>query len=329
MQIGIIGLGRMGMNMARRLIKAKHEVVVFNRTLEKVAVMVKEGAVGASSLEEFKKKLSGPRIVWLMLPTGQPLEEHIKALSSLLDKGDMIIDGGNSYFKDDLRHAEELKGKGIRYMDAGVSGGIWGLELGYCTMAGGEAADFKKIEPILKDLAPQNGYLHCGPVGAGHYVKMVHNGIEYGLMQAYGEGFELLQASPYKPDPAAVAALWNQGSVIRSWLLELAAEAFKENKDLAGVSGFVEDSGEGRWAVQQAVECGVAAPVMTLSLYQRFLSRQKDVFSNRVLAALRNKFGGHAVVADGNTRRTTAAGAGGIESAKAQPGVQPARSNKK
>ena len=228
MQIGMIGLGRMGMNMAKRWINAKHEVVVYNRTASKVEDIVKEGAVGTTTLEDFVKKLKGPRIVWLMLPTGQPLEEHLQKLSQLLSAGDIIIDGGNSYYKDDLRHYDELKKKGIRYLDAGVSGGIWGLKLGYCTMVGGDEADFKHLEPLLKDLAPKDGYLYCGKTGAGHFVKMVHNGIEYGMMQAYGEGFEILQASPYKPDPQKVAHLWNQGSVVRSWLLELAAEALAE-----------------------------------------------------------------------------------------------------
>ncbi len=322
MQIGLIGLGRMGMNMAKRLIKAKHEVVVFNRTAEKVQEVVKEGGVGAVSLEEFVKKLKGPRIVWLMLPTGQPLEDHIQALSKILSKGDIIIDGGNSYYKDDIRHAEELKKLGIKYLDAGVSGGIWGLAVGYCLMVGGEKEVFNHVEPILKDLAPQNGYLHCGETGAGHFVKMVHNGIEYGMMQAYGEGFEILQASPYKPDLSKVAHLWNQGSVVRSWLLELAAEALTEDPGLTHIGGYVQDSGEGRWTVQQAVESGVAAPVITLSLYQRFLSRQKDAFSNKVLAALRNKFGGHNVVSDAEKERKSIAGAGSMEAAQGQAGVK-------
>lgn len=320
MQLGMIGLGRMGMNMARRLIGAGHEVVVFNRTAEKVQAMEKEGAKGATSLEEFVKKLKAPRVVWLMLPTGKPLEDHIDALSKILSKGDIVIEGGNSYFKDDIRHYDELKKKGIHYMDAGVSGGVWGLKIGYCLMLGGDAADFKHVEPILKDLAPKDGYLLCGGPGAGHYVKMVHNGIEYGMMQAYAEGFELLQASPYKPDSQKVANLWNQGSVVRSWLLELAADAFKEDADLSGVAGYVEDSGEGRWTAQQAIELGVSAPVLTQSLYQRFMSRQKDAFSNKVLAALRNKFGGHAVVTDGDKARKSTAGAGHFKPSKPQKG---------
>ncbi len=324
MQIGMIGLGRMGMNMARRWLNAKHDVVVYNRTASKVEEVVKDGAVGTTTLEDFVAKLKAPRIVWLMLPTGAVLEEHIDKLSGLLSKGDLIIDGGNSYYKDDIRHAADLKKKGINYLDAGVSGGIWGLKLGYCTMVGGDEAQFKHIEPLLKDLAPKNGYLYCGGTGGGHFVKMVHNGIEYGMMQAYGEGFEILQASPYKPDSAKVANLWNQGSVVRSWLLELAANAFAGDSQLKDVSGYVEDSGEGRWTVQQAVESGVAAPVITLALYQRFLSRQKDAFSNKVLAALRAQFGGHAIVKDAETKRSSEAGAGSYQAATGQKGVKPA-----
>jgi len=324
MQMGLIGLGRMGMNMARRLIMAKHEIVVYNRTKEKVDAMVKEGAKGASSLEDFVKKLKTPRVVWLMLPTGKPLEDHINSLSKILSKGDILIDGGNSYFKDDIRHFDDLKKSGIHYLDAGVSGGIWGLKVGYCTMVGGDKKDFDHIEPLLKSLAPREGYLYCGGAGAGHYVKMVHNGIEYGMMQAYGEGFELIAASPYKPDMGEVANLWNHGSVIRSWLLELARDAFIEDPKLKDVSGYVQDSGEGRWTVQQAVESGVAAPIITLSLYQRFLSRQKDPFTNKVLAALRNKFGGHAVVKDAEEKRKSSAGAGGFVASTSQKGVKPA-----
>lgn len=329
MQIGLIGLGRMGMNMARRWIEYKHDVVVFNRSIDKVEQMVKEGATGSTSFEDFIGKLKTPRIVWLMLPTGPILEDHIEKLSHLLSPGDIIIEGGNSYFKDDIRHADELKKKGIHYLDAGVSGGIWGLKLGYCTMVGGGKEQFGYIEPLLKDLAPKEGYLYCGEVGAGHFVKMVHNGIEYGMMQAYGEGFELLQASPYKPDLSKVAHLWNQGSVVRSWLLELAADALKEDKNLTQVSGYVQDSGEGRWTVQQAVELGVSLPVITISLFQRFLSRQKEAFSNKVLSALRNKFGGHEIVKDSEKARSSVAGAGTFTAATAQTGVKPAGFDKK
>ncbi len=323
MEIGIVGLGRMGMNMARRLIRAGHKVTVFNRTAQKVTDMVKEGAVGSDSLLDFINKLKSPRIIWLMLPEGSVLEDHINQLSRELSMGDIVIDGGNSFFKDDLRRFELFKAKGIHFMDAGVSGGMWGLKNGYCTMVGGEEKIFKTIEPILQDLSPKDGYLYCGPSGAGHFLKMVHNGIEYGMMQAYGEGFEILKASPYQVDFQKVAHLWNQGSVVRSWLLELAEEAFKESPGLAGISGYVEDSGEGRWTVQQAVEYGVAAPVITASLYQRFLSRQKDAFSNKVLSALRNKFGGHALFKNVDVKSEASAGAGGVQPAKAEKDVKP------
>jgi 6-phosphogluconate dehydrogenase len=297
MQIGIIGLGRMGMNMARRLIKGNHEVVLYNRTQEKVKIIEKEGAIGTASLKELVQKLNIPRIIWIMLPAGPIVDEHIKQLSSLVSKGDLIIDGGNSYYKDDIRRTSELEPHGIHYMDAGVSGGIWGLEIGYCTMIGGERSDFKHIEPLLKTLAPEDGYLYCGPHGAGHFVKMVHNGIEYAIMEAYGEGFEILQASQYKDsfNYHNIAHLWNQGSVIRSWLLELLESAFKKDPHLDKIRGYVEDSGEGRWTVLQAVESGVSAPTITHSLFKRFESRKDDLFSDKILAALRNEFGGHEI----------------------------------
>ncbi len=297
MQIGIIGLGRMGMNMARRLIKWNHEVVVYNRTQEKVKIMEKERAIGTASLKELVQKLNTPRIIWIMLPAGAIVDEHIKQLSNLISKGDLIIDGGNSYYKDDIRRSSELKSLGIHYMDAGVSGGIWGLEIGYCIMIGGERSDFKHIEPLLKTLAPEDGYLYCGAHGAGHFVKMVHNGIEYAIMEAYGEGFEILQASQYRDsfNYHNIAHLWNQGSVIRSWLLELLESAFKKDPHLDKIRGYVEDSGEGRWTVLQAVETGVSAPTITHSLFKRFESRQDDLFSDKILAALRNEFGGHAI----------------------------------
>ena len=297
MQIGMIGLGRMGMNMTRRLLGGNHEVVVYNRTQDKVQLMEKEGATGTTSLEELVKKLTPPRVIWIMLPAGTVVGEHIDQLIPLIDKGDIIIDGGNSYYKDDIMRAEKLKPKGIHYMDAGVSGGIWGLKVGYCTMIGGSKTDFQHIEPLLKTLAPEDGYLYCGPAGAGHFVKMVHNGIEYAMMEAYGEGFEILQASQYgeQLNFAEVAHLWNQGSVIRSWLLELLESAFKKDPNLDRIHGYVEDSGEGRWTVQQAVESGVSATAITHSLFKRFDSRKTDIFSNKILAALRNEFGGHAV----------------------------------
>ncbi|KPJ80224.1 MAG: 6-phosphogluconate dehydrogenase [Spirochaetes bacterium DG_61] len=297
MQIGIIGLGRMGMNMARRLIKDNHEVVVYNRTQEKAKIMEKEGAIGTASLKELVQKLNTPRVIWIMLPAGPIVDEHIKQLSGLVSNGDLIIDGGNSYYKDDIRRASELKSHGIHYMDAGVSGGIWGLEIGYCTMIGGERSDFKHIEPLLKTLAPEDGYLYCGPHGAGHFVKMVHNGIEYAIMESYGEGFEILQASQYRDsfNYHDIAHLWNQGSVIRSWLLELLESTFAKDPHLDKIRGYVEDSGEGRWTVLQAVESGVSAPTIAHSLFKRFESRQDDLFSNKILAALRNEFGGHAI----------------------------------
>jgi 6-phosphogluconate dehydrogenase len=299
MQVGMIGLGRMGMNMARRLLRGKHEVVVWNRTQEKVKQMEKEGAIGSASLEEMVQKLSAPRVLWIMLPAGKIVDDAIETLAPLLSPGDIIVDGGNSKFRDDIRRAEELKKSAIHYVDAGISGGIWGLQVGYCSMIGGDEVDFRHIEPLLETLAPRDGYLYCGPTGSGHFVKMVHNGIEYAIMEAYGEGFELLKASPYGEglNMQAVAHLWNQGSVIRSWLLELLESAFEKDPDLAAIRGYVEDSGEGRWTVQESVEMGVSAPVIALSLFKRFQSRQEDLFSDKVLAALRNEFGGHAVVA--------------------------------
>jgi len=297
-ELAMIGLGRMGMNMARRLLKGNHQVIAYNRTPNRTDEIVKEGAIGAYSLSELMEKLSPPRVVWLMLPAGPTIDDHLEQLKDLLSPGDMVIDGGNTYYKDDIRRAEMLAEKGIQYVDAGVSGGIWGLKVGYCTMVGGTKENYEYIEPIIKTLAPQDGYLYCGPTGAGHFVKMVHNGIEYGMMQAYGEGFEILEASPYAEslNYAEVAHLWNQGSVIRSWLLELAEEAFKKDGKLSDIRGYVEDSGEGRWTVQQAIETAVAAPVIALSLLQRFRSRKEDTYSDKVLAALRREFGGHGVV---------------------------------
>ena len=309
MQLGLIGLGRMGMNMARRLLKGGHKVVAYNRTPERVKEVIKEGARGAYSLEELAKKLKPPRIIWLMLPAGRPVDEHIEELQGLLDKDDIIIEGGNSFYKEDIRHEQELKPYGIHYLDAGVSGGIWGLRIGYCLMVGGSKKIYQYLEPVFKTLAPKDGYLYCGETGAGHFVKMVHNGIEYGMMAAYGEGFEILKASPYGKDLdfAEVAHLWNQGSVVRSWLLELAEAAFRKDKNLSSISGYVEDSGEGRWTVQQAIDTAVPAPVIASSLFQRFRSRETDAFSDKVLAALRQEFGGHAVLkADQKRRRALA-----------------------
>jgi len=297
MQIGMIGLGRMGMNMVRRLLQGRHQVVAYNRTPEKVREIMKKGAKGAFSLEELVSLLKPPRVVWLMLPAGKIVDEHISPLRQLLKKGDVIVEGGNSFFKDDIRHAEELKPYGIHYLDVGVSGGIWGLKVGYCLMIGGERRIYRLLEPVFKTLAPKDGYLYCGETGAGHFVKMTHNGIEYGMMSAYGEGFDLLKASPYGKtlDFSKVAHLWNQGSVVRSWLLELAERAFQKDPKLSGIRGYVEDSGEGRWTVEQAVELAVSAPVISASLFQRFRSRKSDSFSDKLLAALRWEFGGHAI----------------------------------
>ena len=299
MKLAMIGLGKMGKNMARRLMQGEHDIIAFDLSEAAVEEIAEEGASAASSLQQAVAQLSGPRIVWMMLPAGRPVEDTIGRLKELLSPEDIIIDGGNSYYKDDHRRYKELQAAGIRYMDVGVSGGIWGLEVGYCMMMGGDKRVFTYLEPLFKTLAPKDGYLYCGKSGAGHFVKMVHNGIEYGLMQAYGEGFEILDASQYAEsfDYAKIAHLWNQGSVIRSWLLELAEAAFGKSDELSDITGYVQDSGEGRWTVQQAVETGVPAEVITLSLMRRFRSRQQDPFTERVLAALRREFGGHAVVA--------------------------------
>jgi 6-phosphogluconate dehydrogenase len=300
MRVAMAGLGRMGMNMARRLLQGGHEVVAFNRTSAKTDELALEGAAPAYSLGETVEKLKPPRIIWLMLPAGQVVEEHLKGLEKMLSAGDTVVDGGNTDYRDDIERSGVLRQKGIRFMDVGVSGGVWGLEKGYCLMAGGERETFDLLEPLFKTLAPEKGYLHCGPAGAGHFVKMVHNGIEYGMMQAYGEGFEILDASPYAGslDYADLARLWNRGSVIRSWLLELAEAAFSKDRKLEQIGGNIEDSGEGRWAVREAVDMGVSAPVIALSLMRRFSTqRSRDAFSDRVVAALRREFGGHAVAA--------------------------------
>ncbi len=304
MKIAMIGLGRMGINMARRLLQSGHEVVAYNRTPRKTEEIAREGATAAYALSELAEKLTPPRAVWIMLPAGPAIDEHLLQLKEILAPKDIVIDGGNTYFKDDIRRAESLDEKGIRFMDVGVSGGIWGLKAGYCLMAGGPEETYQALEPVFHSLAPQEGYLYCGPAGAGHFVKMVHNGIEYGMMQAYAEGFQILEASPYAGslNYAEVAHLWNRGSVVRSWLLELAEAAFSKDAKLADIRGIVEDSGEGRWTVNQAIEAGVSAPVITLSLMNRFRSRDKDSFSDRVVAALRREFGGHAVVTAENSK---------------------------
>jgi 6-phosphogluconate dehydrogenase len=295
MRIGFIGLGRMGANMVRRLLRDKHEIVAYNRTAEKTKEIAGEGADGAYSIAELVSKLKKPRAVWIMVPAGDATEAQIEELLEHLERGDTIIDGGNTNFHDDQRRHPELKKKGIDYVDAGVSGGIWGLANGFCLMVGGDPEPVKRLEPVFLSLAPKDGYLHVGGPGAGHYVKMVHNGIEYGLMQAYAEGFEIMHASDYTLNLQKISTLWNHGSVVRSWLLELAERAFAGDQDLKHLKGWVADSGEGRWTVQEAIDKDVPAPVITLSLQTRFRSRQDDSYGAKVLAALRNEFGGHAV----------------------------------
>ena len=304
MQIGICGLGRMGAGMARRLARGGHQVVAWNRTEsvagELAAEPENEGRIGvAEPLETMVAKLTSPRHVLISVPSGDATQAMIDQLVDLLDPGDVIIDAGNSNFHDSQRRAAAVAEKGLQWLDFGVSGGVWGLEVGFCTMIGGEREIFERVEPALRTLAPEGGYMYCGPAGAGHYVKMVHNGIEYGVMQAYSEGFDILHASDYDLDLAAVSRMWNHGSVIRSWLLELAGNAFaKEGNDLSDIAGWVADSGEGRWTVFDAIDHDVPAPIITLSLLQRFRSRrQPDSYADRVLAALRNEFGGHAIKA--------------------------------
>ena len=294
MELGMIGLGRMGANMAERLVRGGHRVISYDRSGEAIQRVVDKGAVGAHSLLDFIKQLTAPRAIWLMVPSGDPVDQTIEQLLPQLTRNDVIVDGGNSNYKDSIRRAEKLKPQGIHFVDAGTSGGIWGLQLGYCMMIGGEKEIVDRLEPIFVTLAPQGGYAHVGPNGAGHFVKMIHNGIEYGMLQAYGEGFELLKASQFSLDLGKIAHLWNQGSVVRSWLLELAESAFEKDPQLASIRGYVEDSGEGRWTIQEAIERDVPAPVLMLSLFARFASRQGDSFSAKVIAALRNEFGGHA-----------------------------------
>jgi 6-phosphogluconate dehydrogenase len=295
MQIGFVGLGKMGLNMVTRLRRGGHDVVAFDRAPDAVARATEVGAQGVSALDGFVKALTPPRAVWVMVPAGDPTESTVDSLGNLLSAGDTIIDGGNTNFHDDVRRAKALASKQIHYVDAGTSGGIWGLTEGYCLMVGGEADVCKRLEPIFLTLAPERGYLRTGDHGAGHYVKMIHNGIEYGLMQAYAEGFELLNASPYRIDTAAVAELWNHGSVVRSWLLQLTARALAEDPELVDLDAYVEDSGEGRWTLIEALERAVPMPVLSASIFTRFRSRNTNPFAERLLAALRNQFGGHRV----------------------------------
>jgi len=300
MQLGMIGLGRMGANMVRRLAPAGHEVVAYDRAPEAAAALAKEGvATAATDLRDLCARLTAPRAIWLMVPAGAPVDDTIEQLVPLLARGDVVIDGGNSHYTDSIRRGEALRAKGLEFVDAGTSGGIWGLEVGYCLMVGGAKAAVERCEPIFRTLAPKDGYAHVGPTGAGHYVKMVHNGIEYGLLQAYAEGYEILHASKrFSLDLHQIAAVWNRGSVVRSWINELAERAFTPGADLAGIKGWVADSGEGRWTVQEAADLDVPAPVITLSLLERFRSRQPESYAAKVIAALRHEFGGHPVKAE-------------------------------
>jgi 6-phosphogluconate dehydrogenase len=297
MQIGFVGLGRMGGNMVHRIRRdSDHEVVAFDPSADAVASAESHGASGASSLEDLVSKLSPPRMVWLMVPAGDITESSVQTLKGLLDAGDTIVDGGNSNWHDDQRRAAELDSVGIHYVEVGTSGGVWGLEVGYCMMVGGHKESVDRLAPVLTVLAPPDGWRHFGDSGAGHFVKMVHNGVEYGMMQAYAEGFELMHKSEFPIDLKEVAGLWNRGSVVRSWLCELAELAFaEEGNDLAGLQGYVDDSGEGRWTIIDGIDLDVPTPVITASLYARFYSRGEGDFTHRVLAALRNQFGGHAV----------------------------------
>ncbi len=327
MQLGMIGLGRMGANMVRRLLRGGHECVVVDRGAEKVKQLAGEGAIGATSFEDFVRSLRKPRVAWTMVPSGDATEQVLRDLAALMEPGDTLIDGGNSYFKDDVRRAKFLKEKGIHFVDVGTSGGVWGLERGYCLMIGGEAEVVKRLDAIFKTLAPgrgeiprtpgrtkiesvaEEGYMHCGPAGAGHFVKMVHNGIEYGLMQAYAEGFdifrnanskELSEDLRYDLNLADIAEVWRRGSVVGSWLLDLTAMALVENPNLSNYAGVVQDSGEGRWTIQAAIEAAVPAEVLSTALYTRFRSRQEHTFAEKVLSAMRHKFGGHVERPAGN-----------------------------
>lgn len=295
MELGFIGLGKMGMNMVTRLRRDNHRVVVFDRSADLVKQAEGQGCVAASSLADMIGKLTAPRTVWVMVPSGAPTEETVQAVAALLQPGDTIVDGGNTRFHDDVRRAADLKKKQLHYVDAGTSGGIWGLKVGYCLMIGGEEAPVKRLTPLFTTLAPENGWAHVGGPGAGHYVKMVHNGIEYSMMQGYAEGFELMSKSEYNLDLGRVADLWMHGSVVRSWLLELAVDALKDDPKLDKLKGFVQDSGEGRWMIADAIEKDVPVPTLTTALFTRFRSRQDQSFAEKMLAALRNAFGGHAV----------------------------------
>ena len=295
MEIGFIGLGKMGMNMVTRLRRDDHRVIAFDRTSDLITQAEGTGAVGAASLQDLVSKLAKPRAVWVMVPSGAPTEETIQTLAGLLEPDDVIIDGGNTKFHDDVRRAAELKTKQIHYVDAGTSGGIWGLQIGYCLMVGGDKNIVHRLAPIFTTLAPKDGWAHMGAHGAGHYVKMVHNGIEYSMMQGYAEGFELMSKSDYNLNLPQIADLWMHGSVVRSWLLELGASALKEDPRLENLKGYVQDSGEGRWMLMDAIDKDVPVPTLSTALFTRFRSRQEESFSEKMLAALRNAFGGHSV----------------------------------
>jgi len=295
MKIGFIGLGKMGFNMVHRLLKDDHEIVVYNRSREPIEEAEKLGAIAADSVKDLIGKLEGRKVIWIMVPSGKPVDENIAALLPHLNKDDIIIDGGNSYFKETQTRAKLCQQNGINFVDCGTSGGIWGLKEGYCLMYGGSKNAVNHCESIFKTLAPENGYLYCGDSGAGHFVKMVHNGIEYGMMQAYAEGFEILEKSQFNINLTTVSKVWQYGSVVRSWLLELAHLALTDDPKLEKIKGFVQDSGEGRWTVQTAIELDVPAHIITSSLFNRFQSRQDESFAMKMLAALRNEFGGHSV----------------------------------
>jgi 6-phosphogluconate dehydrogenase len=296
MQLGMIGLGRMGGNMTERLLRGGHQMVVYDRSPAAVQASAAKGALAAANLSELASQLTPPRAIWLMVPAGAPVDDTLATLGPLLGPGGIVIDGGNSNFKDTLRRAAELRERGIELVDCGTSGGIWGLENGYALMVGGSPEAVRRLEPVLRALAPPEGYAHVGPAGAGHYVKMVHNGIEYALLEAYAEGYEILHASKhFELDLRQIAALWNRGSVVRSWINELAERAFARDAALAGLKGWVDDSGEGRWTIQEAIDLEVPAPAITLALFARFRSRQQESFGAKVIAALRHEFGGHPV----------------------------------
>lgn len=295
MKIGFVGLGKMGGKMVERLLQKGHEVVAYNLTQKEIDEAVSKGAIGATSLTDLVNKLDGRKIIWLMVPAGKPVDQNIAGLLPLLKSNDIIIDGGNSYWRETVARGQKVKEQGLHYLDCGTSGGVWGLQNGYCLMYGGdkEACDF--AEPIFESLAPENGYIYCGGSGAGHMVKMIHNGIEYGMMQAYAEGFEIMKNSPYDVDLEKVSRTWMHGSVVRSWLLELIGNALEGNENLDGIKDYVADSGEGRWTVQTAMDFNVPAHVITSSLFTRFESRQDTSFAMKLLAAMRNQFGGHEI----------------------------------